>query len=97
ETTNKQSFLRHIFKQLRTIILYAQVTQNKILLINNKVISSLFFLFPNIFILSLFIYYEKEMRLRGEVTTKFLKKKYKMANRRVVNASEAIRKFGFLY
>ncbi|EGP5227443.1 hypothetical protein EGN25_05910, partial [Enterococcus faecium] len=42
----------------------------------NKVISPLFFLFPNIFILSLFIYYEKEMRLRGEVTTKFLKKKY---------------------
>lgn len=37
------------------------------------------------------------MRLRGEFTTKFLKKKYKMANRRVVNASEAIRKFGFLY
>ncbi|RXW68390.1 hypothetical protein CYQ69_11280 [Enterococcus faecium] len=32
-----------MFKQLRTIILYAQVTQNKILLINNKVISPLFF------------------------------------------------------
>ncbi len=44
--------------------------------INNKVISPLFFLFPNIFILSLFIYYDKKMRLRGEVTTKFLKKKY---------------------
>lgn len=67
-------FIRHVFKQCRTIILYAQVTQNKILLINNKVISPLFFLFCNIFILSLFIDYEKKMRLRGESVIKDLYK-----------------------
>ena len=33
------------------------------------------------------------MRLRGVSEEEV----YKMANRRVVNASEAIRKFGFLY
>ncbi len=69
---SKQSFLRHVFKQCRTIILYAQVTQNKILLINNKVISPLFFLFCNIFILSLFIDYEKKMRLKGGIGNKRL-------------------------